>query len=644
LNPRHSVPQTDALPAELLPPLQRLPHFTIVLASGEELEANASFSPSAPLGAETQSSEPLRNHYCRLEHPFRRPSRALLNLYLGVVSPRMSLYQTDRNHFERQIAFARPMMILLSLLALLEGPAAPNQRRASSFLIAYLVVSLIVVQLERVWRQRSWHLPLGCDLLALGFFLWISPSPAPVWFPYLFVCYLAGLRWALRSAFPLAAAISGTLILAAAARGQIQSFSSAVWIAVAVGFFAAGAGLAFLGDRNRRFASQLAFISRVNSAMSVELGLSESLRFLLQELAAAFCAEQALLIYADEELERIFLWRLKLGESDRLVPDSVPSTRSDGFLVDDLEASICWNSLVGKGAGFGWDRRNGQTLKNLPHISGRAQRELNVRSLMTVAFDQAGKATGRVFVLNGQRPFRKQDLAGFEKIAKQISPGLENIFLLRHLRARAIEAERSRIARDLHDGILQTMLSIEIQLDVLRRRVQTAPDHVISGLATLQQTVRNEGEDLRQTVTDLRPLRMQSADLIDLMRGFAERFRNESNIPLDLLIDSAQLRAPDRVCREIFQIYREALNNIKKHAKASHVVVKLSQDDSRLVLVVDDNGEGFSFAGRFNGDELDRLRLGPISIKERTRTVGGGLTVESNPGHGARLTIEVPLG
>ena len=144
-------------------------------------------------------------------------------------------------------------------------------------------------------------------------------------------------------------------------------------------------------------------------------------------------------------------------------------------------------------------------------------------------------------------------------------------------------------------------------------------------------------------VTDLRPLRVQSADLYDLMRGFAERFRNEAPLALDLLIDSADLHAPDRVCREIFQIYREALNNIKKHAKASHVVVKLSQDDSRIVLVVDDNGEGFSFAGRFTGDELDRLRLGPISIKERTRTVGGVLTVESNPGHGARLTIEVPL-
>jgi len=97
----------------------------------------------------------------------------------------------------------------------------------------------------------------------------------------------------------------------------------------------------------------------------------------------------------------------------------------------------------------------------------------------------------------------------------------------------------------------------------LRRRLPAAPDQAVSGLASLQQTVKNEGAELRQTVTDLRPLRVQSADLVDLMRGFAERYRNESTVALDLLIDSAQLRAPDRVCREIFQIYREALNNIK---------------------------------------------------------------------------------
>jgi signal transduction histidine kinase len=556
----------------------------------------------------------------------------------------MSPHQTDRNHFERQIVFARPIFILLSLLAALEKAPSRESRRSISFLVAYLIVALLVTQIEGLLRRRSWHLPLACDLLALGFFMFISPTTVPVWFPYMFICYAAGIRWGSELTVPLAGALALVMVLLTAVKGEIHWMRVVAWLGLTVGTFAGGAGLAFLGDRNRRYASQIDFLARIHATLQVDQGLAESLRLFLQELATTFNVEEALMLYRDTDLERIFLWRMKAGESERLVPESMPLARTDGFLLDDLDATICWNSLNGPGSGFGWDRRDGRPIKNLPRLPGPAQQELKVRSFMTVTFDQGGEPTGRIFLLNGHKPFQKQDLAWLESIAQHISAALENIFLLRHLRARAIEAERSRIARDLHDGILQTLLSIEIQLDVLRRRVTASPEHAVANLANLQQTVRNEGAELRQTVTDLRPLRVQSADLVDLMRGFAERYRNESTVALDLLIDSTQLRAPDRVCREIFQIYREALNNIKKHAKASHVVVKLSQDDSRLVLVVDDNGEGFSFAGKFTGDELDRLRLGPISIKERSRTVGGILTVESTPGHGARLTIEVPLG
>jgi len=556
----------------------------------------------------------------------------------------MGPQQSDRNHFERQILFARPILALLALLAALELPPSHVSHRAVSFLIGYLLVALAITQVEWLLRRRYWHLPLAFDLFALGYFMFISPSTVPVWFPYMFVCYAAGIRWGFDLTLPLAGALSLGIVLLTADRGEIHWMRVVSWLGLLAGTFAGGAGLAFLGDRNKRFASQMDFLARINVTMQVDQGLAESLRLFLQELGATFHVEEALLLYRDSDLERIFLWRMKAGEKDRLVPESFPLTRTDGFLLEDMDATICWNSVAGTGAGFGWDRRDGRAIRNLPRLPGPVLQEFKVNSMLTVAFDQAGQPSGRIFLINGRKPFQKQELAWLENIAQHIGPALENIFLLRHLRARAIEAERSRMARDLHDGILQSLLSVEIQLGVLRRKVLAGPEEAATSLANLQQTVKNEAADLRQIVTDLRPLRVQSADLVDLMRGFAERYRNESTIALDLLIDSTQLRAPDRVCREIFQIYREALNNIKKHAKASHVVVKLSQDDSRLVLVVDDNGEGFSFAGRFGADELDRLRLGPISIKERSRTVGGVLTVESNPGHGARLTIEVPLG
>src|SRR6058998_463519 len=94
----------------------------------------------------------------------------------------MSPNQTDRHHFERQIVYARPIFVLLALLAVLEQPPTRGGRRSASFLVAYLIVALLVTQLERLLRKRSWHLPLASDLLALAFFMYISPSTVPVWF------------------------------------------------------------------------------------------------------------------------------------------------------------------------------------------------------------------------------------------------------------------------------------------------------------------------------------------------------------------------------------------------------------------------------------------------------------------------------
>src|SRR6266581_2169287 len=171
----------------------------------------------------------------------------------------MSPNQTDRQHFERQIVFARPVIILLALLAVLEQPPSRATRRSASFLAAYLIVALLLTQIERLLSNRSWHLPLASDLLALGFFMYISPSTVPVWFPYMFICYAAGIRWGLDLTLPLAG------------------------LGLTAGTFAGGAGLAFLGDRNRRFAAQIEFFSRSGATMQVDQGLAESLRLFLEE-------------------------------------------------------------------------------------------------------------------------------------------------------------------------------------------------------------------------------------------------------------------------------------------------------------------------------------------------------------------------
>ena len=387
----------------------------------------------------------------------------------------MSPHETDRRHLERQIVYARPIVVLLSILALLQQPDPQAVKRSISFLVAYLIVSLashssrtfppqtFLAFADRLRhpRARLFHVhqpvvgprlvSLSIRLLGGGHALGTSRRHSPR------RCPRAHSRSTHRR------------------KGEIGWMRVIAWVGLVGGTFAGGAALAFLADRSRHFASQNDFFSRITATLQVDQGLAESLRLLLDELARAFDVEVALLAYRDTDLERIYLWRLKAGESERLVPESYSLARADGFLLDDMDATVCWNSLEGAGSGFGWDRRDGRRLANLPRLPGPTQQELHMRSMLSVAFDQMGQPAGRLFLINGRKPFERPDLAWLERISRHIGPSLENVFLLRHLRARAIEGERSRISRDLHDGILQTLLSIEIQLDVLRRKVSVLP-------------------------------------------------------------------------------------------------------------------------------------------------------------------------
>jgi len=553
----------------------------------------------------------------------------------------MEIHAIEQRLLEREVALARPLLIALALLSLLLISASYSP--ALTFLICYLALSIVIAVAQALDSKDRWHFPLTADLIALAAFLIFTPSIVPFWFLLLIVAFAVGVGWGKRNAYAVVSALTLATLAWALAKNHTAWGDALHAFAVACGTLISGLGLAYLGNRNREQAAESHFLAGLTAMLRVERGVSESMRGMLSELAGAFHCERAILVHRDQDLERIFVWRWAQGQTEHVVPESLPLTATDGLLLDMPNVSVGWNSMDRAADGFGWDRFTGAPLQSVPRFPRPTQELLSLRSVISVTMEVEGQPTARVLLANSSRRFTKQDLQHLERIVRHIGPPLENLFLLRHLRARAIEAERSRISRDLHDGVLQTLLSIEIQLDVLRRKAAASPDQVATGLGTLQQTVRNESAELRRVVTDLRPLHVQSADLLDLMRGFLERFRNECEVQVDLLVNAEDLQAPDRVCREIFQIYREALNNIKKHARATHVVVKLTQSESCVTLVVDDNGEGFSFAGSFSGDELDRLRLGPISIKEHVRTVGGVLTVESSPGHGARLTVEIPL-
>jgi len=554
----------------------------------------------------------------------------------------METLAAENRYLENQVAYARPIFLVLALVDLVEAMPVEGWGASLAFLIIYLICSLVLAVVAASNRLPALRLPPLADVALFAAYFALMPPVTSVIFLYLFVCFSSAIFWQLKQTVILSGVTSLGLLLRVVLIGAGHWSSLLVWPAVGIGTFGAGVGLGFLADRQRRHARETQTLAQLTALLDVEHGLSESLRQLLSALASTFHCERASLAFLDADLERLFVWTARDGEVDRISPESYPPQRADAFLMDCPEITVCWNSLEGTGEGFAWDRRDGRHPAEVPRVPGISRRELGINALAAVTFDFGGKPAGRLLLINANPGLTARELRWFERIAASLSSPLENLYLLRHLRARVIDAERSRISHDLHDGILQTLLGSIIQLDVMRKGLPAA-SALAKDLEQLENTLRRENGELRKMVLDLRPLRVARADMIDLIRGYCERFRQEAKIEVDCLLEELDLRVSDRVCRELFQICRESLNNVKKHAQATHVVIKLWQDEASVHLVIDDNGQGFSFAGSFSSEELNRLRIGPISIKERTRGIGGRLTVESSPGHGARILVEVPI-
>jgi signal transduction histidine kinase len=211
------------------------------------------------------------------------------------------------------------------------------------------------------------------------------------------------------------------------------------------------------------------------------------------------------------------------------------------------------------------------------------------------------------------------------------------------LRRRASAAERARFARELHDGAVQSLIAVEMQVDVVRRQAEA--DRPITGeLSRIQGLLREEVLKLRELMQQMKAIDVDSQRLIGVLHDTVERFQRETGISTRFITDIQHLDMPQRVCREVLRIVQEGLVNVRKHSGARHALVRLAAGKERWNLVLEDDGKGFPFTGRLNLQELDEISKGPMIIKERVRLIAGELTVESNPGQGSRLDIAVPRG
>jgi signal transduction histidine kinase len=210
-------------------------------------------------------------------------------------------------------------------------------------------------------------------------------------------------------------------------------------------------------------------------------------------------------------------------------------------------------------------------------------------------------------------------------------------------KVKAVEEERQRIASDFHDGPLQSFISLQMRLDILRRLLERDVAGGIEDLRQLQTLAQSQVRDLRAFLNSMRPAEIDNTNLMASARRTAEHFQKESGIPVTFLGANSPVKLPRETSGEVLQMLREALHNVQKHSGATRVAVAMDKTERGLEVSVDDNGRGFPFSGTYSLDELELLRLGPASLKRRARALNADLMLESRPGRGAGVKVRIPL-
>src|SRR6266849_6659700 len=264
-------------------------------------------------------------------------------------------------------------------------------------------------------------------------------------------------------------------------------------------------------------------------------------------------------------------------------------------------------------------------------------------AVVSVALLFGSEWSGRVYLFDPQMMGEpEEELRFLQEFAQQVGPAIYNVYLVRRLRERAGALERSRFARELHDGAIQSLIAVEMQLDVLRRQSGTQAPVVNTELGRIQKLLREEVLKLRELMQAMKSFEVDADRLLGFISDTVERFRRETGIAAEFVSELERVDLAHKGCRELARIVQESLVNVRKHSGAHHVLVRLAQRAGHLQLTVEDDGKGFSFSGRLSGGRLEAEGKGQAVIRERVRLLAGELAIESTPGHGARQEVRIP--
>jgi signal transduction histidine kinase len=384
----------------------------------------------------------------------------------------------------------------------------------------------------------------------------------------------------------------------------------------------------------------------------LEGGLSGTLHSVLLAFARTFRAARALLIVRDAATSKNFLVDVRRNAG---APRGYSMTSSEleaetsGLYLFDAPGD-CWygvqrlRSAVRSVTAIDQSGRviHGGTIR----LPASFELRYPCRRLLGVSLQVESEWQGRLLLLDPDVGGDPDEVVTFaQRIARDIAPAIRQVSVVERLRRGAETIERQRLARELHDGPIQTLHAALLQLQTMGAAGPAGGPPGVCDVGAVEALLRGQIANLRDITRGMRlaAVETDSPHLVRDAAAIVDRYARQHGIEARFVSSIDSVAVPATVSHELLRILHEALINVRKHSHARQALVSLRLTGDRLVLTVEDNGCGFPFEGRRTHRELLASKEGPLVIGERTAALGGDLVVESGRGTGARVEVRVPV-
>ena len=358
-------------------------------------------------------------------------------------------------------------------------------------------------------------------------------------------------------------------------------------------------------------------------AMAAELRVEPILQRLVESASGLAGARYAALGIPDGE--GAFARFITTGMSAELMEAIGPLPRTHGLLAAMLSETQAYRTRdIRKDPRFEW----------WPPPHPRMKSFLGVPVLSKGQVIAAFYLTDKI----SAEEFSEDDQAAIEMLAAHAAIAIENARLFERSRELSVVEERTRLARELHDSVSQTLFSMSLVADAAAALVERDPAKAKAQLEGLRDMARAATQEMRSLIFELRPADLDAEGLVATLRKHVDVLRSVHAAEIDFKENGFQSLEP-AVEREIYRVAQEAIGNALKHAKAGRIRVELGLANGTANLTIADDGTGFDPGA----PQARATRLGITSMEERAEAIGGQLRIESGP-KGTRVRLEAPVG